>query len=557
MFNTSYDCIVVGSGAGGMTATLVLNEAGLDVLLIEKSRYYGGSSALSGGGIWVPNNMLMQEEHVEDSIESAKLYLDNIVGDKVSDEKKLAYVEKAPEMLNWLIEKAKIKFTYMKDYADYHPEQPGGSTIGRGVEPKFFNGRKLGKDLKHLRPPIFPIPLGMVFNAREYKELSMIMSTWKGKVTALKIGLRTIWNLLRRAKMLSMGQALIGWLRYALKQRDVPLWLNCPLKDLIIEGKKVVGVIVEKEGKELKIGAKKGVILAAGGFPHNLEMRKKYQKEPITTEWSVANSDNTGDVIQIGQQHGAKVDLMDDAWWGPVSLPPDSLPFFHVGERGYPGGIMVNKNGKRFVNESASYVVVVHVMYEKHTADNPHIPAYFIFDQRFKNRYMFGMTFPRQRFPKKYYESGYIKKASTLEELAEKVGINKANLVETVKTFNEYALQGKDLDFHRGDSAYDNYYGDPKVKPNPNLAPLNNPPFYCVEFWPGDLGTKGGLLTNKYAQVLNKEDKPIEGLYATGNCMASVMGNSYPGPGGTIGPSMTFGYIAAKHIINKQSETTS
>ncbi|MHA1199220.1 MAG: FAD-binding protein, partial [Candidatus Heimdallarchaeaceae archaeon] len=215
---------------------------------------------------------------------------------------------------------------------------------------------------------------------------------------------------------------------------------------------------------------------------------------------------------------------------------------------GYPGGIMVNKAGKRFTNESASYVVVVHDMYEKHSEKIPHVPCHFIFDDRFKSKYMFGLVFPGMKFPEKYFESGYVKTAETLEELAKKIDVNAKNLTDTVKRFNGFAIEGKDQDYGKGDSAYDNYYGDPNVKPNPNLISLETPPFYAVEFVPGDLGTKGGLVTNEHAQVLRKDGTIIEGLYAVGNSSSSVMVNSYPGPGSTVGPTMTFGYVAAKHI---------
>lgn len=245
---------------------------------------------------------------------------------------------------------------------------------------------------------------------------------------------------------------------------------------------------------------------------------------------------------------GAKLDLMDDAWWGPSSVPPNQPVMFHVGERSYPGGIMVNAAGKRFTNRSASYVDVVHAMYEKHTAEVPHIPAFFIMDQRYRSKYIFGTLFPGQPIPKAYFESGYFRKADTIAGLAQQCGIDPTNLVETIERFNYFARRGVDEDFHRGDSAYDRYYGDPTVKPNPCLAPIEQPPFYAVPMVPGDLGTKGGLVIDECARVLRADGTPIPGLYAIGNSSASVMGNTYPGPGSTIGPAMTFGYVAAKHI---------
>ncbi len=546
------DVLIVGSGGGGMTAALVAKKAGLDVIVIEKTQYYGGSTALSGGGVWIPNNYLLEKKGINDSMEKARTYMDNTVGDRVPSEFKEAYLVNAPKMIDWLRQNTKAKFLFVPNYSDYHPERPGGIPRGRALEAKPFNGRKLKKDLNNLNALPYDVPLGISFTINEYHNLGMIMSTWAGKWTALKAGMRAIFGLLIRYRHLTLGNALIGRLRKSMQDDNIPLWLNTPFEDLILEKDKVVGVIAKKEGSDIRIKVEKGVIFAAGGFPHNLEMREKYHPKPITTEWTSAHFGNTGDAILSGMKHGAAVDLMDDAWWGPSSAPPEEPPFFHVGERGYPGGIMVNKAGKRFTNESASYVVVVHDMYEKHSEEIPHVPCYFIFDHRFKSKYMFGLVFPGMKFPEKYFESGYIKTAETLEELAKKIDVNAQNLNDTVKRFNDFAKTGKDQDYGRGDSAYDQYYGDPKVKPNPNLFPLEKPPFYAVEFVPGDLGTKGGLVTNEHAQVLRKDGTIIEGLYAVGNSSSSVMGNSYPGPGATVGPTMTFGYVAAKHISEKK-----
>ena len=546
------DVLVVGSGGGALTAALVAKNSGLDVIVIEKSATYGGSTALSGGGVWVPNNYLLKKKGVEDSLEKARTYMNSTVGDRVPSELKEAYIVNAPKMIDWLRINTEAKFLFVPNYADYHPDRPGGIGKGRALEAKPFNGRKLKKEFQHLNKMAIEVPMGIAFTISEYHDLGMIMSTWKGKLVAMKAGMRAVFGKLIGYKLLTLGGALIARLRKSLMDVDIPLWLNSPFEDLILEENKVVGVIANKEGKKINIKAKKGVILAAGGFPHNLEMREKYQPKPITTKWTSAHSGNTGDVILSGMKHGAAVDLMDDAWWGPTSVDPTGVPFFHVGERGYPGSIMVNKAGKRFTNESASYVVVVHEMYEKHTDKNQHVPCYFIFDGRFRSKYMFGVTFPGMKFPQEFYDSGYIKVADTVEELAKKIGVNEKNLVETIKRFNEEAREGKDKDFGRGDTAYDNYYGDPKVKPNPNLYPLEKPPYYAVEFVPGDLGTKGGLVINEHAQVLRKDGSIIDGLYAAGNSSASVMGNSYPGPGATIGATMTFGYIAAKYIAEKE-----
>lgn len=549
-WNHTADVIVVGTGGGGMTAALVAAQAGLETLMIEKTEYYGGSTALSGGGLWIPNNYLLQQDGLDDSFENARTYLRHTIGDRTPQLLQDAYLENAPKMVKYLVSHSYVRFHRSVGYADYYPERPGGMADGRAIEASPFDGSKLDNDFAQLRPMLIEIPAGLAFTASEYNKLGMITSTWAGKWTAYKVGIRTVFNMLTGVKYLALGQALIARLRLSLKDENVPLWLNTPLKELVIENGKVVGIVAEKEGEPIRIQANKGVILASGGFARNQQMREEFQKGPINHEWSSANPGNTGDAIQLGMDAGAKVDLMNDAWWGPSSVPPDAPVMFHVGERSYPGAIMVNAAGKRFTNEAASYVEVVHAMYRHHTEEVPHIPATIIMDQRYRSKYIFGTLFPMQPIPAKYIQSGYFKRANTLEELAEKCSILPKNLMETVEQFNEFARKGVDEDFHRGDSAYDRYYGDPTNKPNPCLAPIRKPPFYAVQMVPGDLGTKGGLVIDEHARVLKSDGTTFEGLYAVGNNSASVMGNTYPGAGSTIGPSMTFGYIAAKHLAD-------
>ncbi|MBV6395206.1 MAG: 3-oxosteroid 1-dehydrogenase [Anaerolineales bacterium] len=542
------DVVVVGSGGGGMTAALVAAQAGLEVLVVEKSEYYGGSTALSGGGLWIPNNYLLQRDGLNDSLEKARTYLQHTIGKRTPQSLQDAYLENAPEMVKYMASNSRVRFHRSKGYADYYPERPGGMADGRAIEGSPFDGSKLGRDLDKLRPMGIKIPAGLAFTASEYNKLGMITSTWAGKWVALKVGARTLLNMLTGVKLLALGQALAARLRLSLKDENVPLWLNSPLKEIVIESGACVGIVIEKEGRPVRIRATKGVVLAAGGFDHNQAMREKYQKAPVNHEWSSGNPANTGDAIQLGMKIGAKTDLLEDAWWGPSSVPPNAPVMFHVGERSYPGAIMVNAAGKRFTNEAASYVEVVHAMYEKHTAENPHVPATFIMDSRYRSKYIFGTLFPMQPIPESYFTSGYFKRGDTLEELAKQCGMDPKSLAETVKRFNDFARSGVDEDFQRGDSAYDRYYGDPTVKPNPCLAPIEKPPFYAVQMVAGDLGTKGGLVMDEHARVLREDDSVIAGLYVTGNNSAAVMGNTYPGAGSTIGPAMTFGYIAAKHI---------
>jgi len=552
------DVVVVGSGAGGMVSALYADHNDLDALVLEKTDSYGGSSALSGGGLWIPVNHHMEAEGIPDSIEKARLYLQNTVGDRTPQEKQDAYLENAREMAKWLEDNTRIEFTRMDGYADYYPERPGGLAQGRGLEAKPMDGRNLGEARETLNERDQGAPGPLSFTSGEFREIGMVMTTTQGKLTAVKVGLRSVLDLLRGVDSLTMGAALIGRLRWSMQDRTIPLWLNSPFESFVVEDDRVVGVVTDTahDGR-VTVRAERGVILAAGGFAHNEELREEYQESPITTQWTVANEGNTGDTIIAGMEElDAAVDLMDDAWWGPVSLPPGDDPMFHVAERNQPGAIMVNGQGDRFTNEAASYVDVGHDMYEHHTEDNPHIPAYFIMDQRFRNKYVFEQLMPRQSFPDEYVESEYVTRADSLAELAEQLGLPAESLVETVKEFNEYARRGEDPDYHRGDSAYDRYYGDPSHGPNPCLGTIAKAPFFAVEFWPGDLGTKGGLVTDERSRVLREDGSWIEGLYATGNNSASVMGHTYPGPGSTLGPTTTFGYLAVKDIVENATRDT-
>ncbi|UGT67180.1 3-oxosteroid 1-dehydrogenase [Nocardia gipuzkoensis] len=552
-----FDVVVVGSGAAGMTAALTAAYRGLSVTLIEKSRSFGGSTARSGGGIWIPNNPVLQREGVPDSPELARTYLKAVVGERVPEAKQLAFLDRGPEMMRYLGARSKYwEFVYDRGYSDYHPEFPGGLAQGRSIEPAPLDGRLLGGDLHKINQPTMSGPKGIAFTVSDFHDLNMIARTWAGKRTALEVGVQAVRDKLRGRLPLSLGKALVARLWLSLRDVGVPVWLNTPLTDLITEGDAVVGVRAEHDGTPVVIKARRGVVLAAGGFEHNLEMREQYLSGPQSTDWTVGATENVGEGIVAGQKAGGAVDLMDDAWWGPSVRNPDGPPFFCLAERSQPGGIMVNHAGRRFVNESAPYVNVVHTMYEQEATGGGHIPAYFIMDQRFRDRYLFLGNFPKRPLPQKYHDAGIIEQAATLTELAAKIGVPPANLTATVERFNRFATAGRDEDFRRGDSAYDRYYGDPTVRPNPCLAPIEQGPFYAVEMVPGDLGTKGGLVTDEHARVLGADDRPIAGLYAAGNNSASVMGNDYAGAGATIGPAMVFGYIAADHLAGGDPRET-
>jgi len=555
-WNHITDVLVVGSGGGGMTAALMAKDRGADALVTEKSGLYGGSTAMSGGSIWIPNNHLMKRAGLPDSPEEALTYLKAVTAGKVSDERLRAYTKTAPEMVHYLEEKSRVRFQIVPGYSDYYPDvegsKPGG---GRTIEAVPFDVRKLGRVRAELRPLPHQARVFGRMMATAYDAHGLLDSSMLGRMRAARIFALYVLNPFRSLSSIdtrrTLGNALVGRLRLSLADRNIPILLNTSASHLIIEGGRVIGLEAQKAGQSVRIRANRAVILAAGGFAHNKAMREKYQRQPITDAWTVASPADDGDGIQMGIELGAKVDFMDDAWWMPTSLAlGEEMPIMSIVDRSLPGCIIVNKKGKRFTNEAAPYIDVVKNQYASHFKEGGAIPAYFIMDQRFRSRYPAGPMLPMYT-PKRFISNGYLKVADTLESLAEKCGIDPQGLAAEVARFNQYAVAGKDLDFKKGDNSIDRFYSDPSVGPNPCLGPLDKPPFCAIELWPGDLGTKGGLVTDDHARVLRQDGSPIEGLYATGNCSASVMGNSYAGAGATIGPSMVFGYIAASHVVGQ------
>jgi len=542
-----FDVVVAGSGAAGMTAALTAAHLGLGVLVIEKNGFFGGSTARSGGGIWAPGNAVLRRAGVADTPEQARAYL-AYVAEGVPAELRQALLEHGPDMLSLVLAMTPLRLKWVPGYADYYPEAPGGLAAGRSVEPVPFDGRVLGGELAHLGRPYLPSPVAIT--QAEYRWLSLGPRHPRAVRAGARVAARTARTRLLGHRMLTLGQALAAGLRAGLLTSGVPVWLDTPLTGLEVRDGRVTGVRVTRDGEPLLIRARRGVLIATGGFERNEEMRRRYQRAPIGTEWTTGGTGNTGDGIRAGLDLGAAAGLMDDAWWGP-SIPLPGGPYFCLAERSLPGCILVNGAGQRFVNESAPYVDAVHAMYEGNTPENPHIPAWLVFDQRYRDRYVFAGLPPRKPLPRRWYAAGAVIRADDLAALARAAGVEADGLVKTVARFNEFAVAGRDEDFRRGDSAYDRYYGDPRLA-NPNLAPLARPPFYAVKIVPGDLGTKGGLRTDSRARVLRADGTPIEGLYAAGNASASVMGHSYAGAGATIGPAMTFGYIAARAMAARE-----
>ncbi|WP_405493649.1 3-oxosteroid 1-dehydrogenase [Nocardia sp. NBC_00511] len=548
------DVIVVGSGAAGMAAAITAARQGLSTVLIEKAGHWGGSTARSGGGVWIPGNSVLTRDTPGDDPETARTYLHGIVGPGVDPARIDTYLDRGPEAFDFLAAHAPLDMRWVPGYSDYYPEAPGGRSAGRSIEPKPFDGRALGDELANLEPDYAKAPKNVVVTQAEFRQLHLGLRNPRSVTSAAGIFGRWVAGSVLRRHLLARGQALSAMLRLGLRSADVPVWLNTSLVELCEQDGRVTGAVINRDGREEVITARRGVIIAAGGFEHNDVMRKQYQRDPIGTDWTVGAAANTGDGIRAGQAVGAAVEFMDDAWWGP-SIPLPREAWFCLAERNLPGSVIVNARGERFMNECLPYVEATHRMYggEHGQGSGPaeNLPAWLIFDQRYRNRYQFAGVPPRQPLPGRWFKSGALTRAQTLTELADRIEVPLEQLTATINRLNGFAATGRDEDFGRGESAYDNYYGDPRNHPNPNLGALDKAPFYAAKLVPGDLGTKGGLVTDISGRVLREDDSVIEGLYAAGNASSPVMGHTYAGPGATIGPALVFGYLAALHLAGK------
>ncbi|KAH7369584.1 FAD binding domain-containing protein [Rhexocercosporidium sp. MPI-PUGE-AT-0058] len=544
----TYDILIVGTGATGLVAALRAHFNGLRPLLIEKSTHLGGASAVSGGGVWIPNNHLSQHAGIKDNIPNALKYLETIIDDvglASSRERKMAFLIEGPKMVKWLEDQG-FEWVHSTGYPDYYVESEGGA-VGRTIEGKVFDLKKLRdwEDLMLKRKAAKPFAM----YTHEYPFMVTFKQTWEAFGTFLLIILRTMFRGFLGRWPVTLGMSLVAQLLLLIKLRDIPVWRQCPMVKLHIEDDRVAGVVVKKNGAETLIRAKRGVLLCAGGFAKNAAMRQEHTKGPVSAKWTAVPDGDMGDAIHAGQAVGASVALLDEAWWGPTFVHPTSgETHFALIERSLPHSIIVDSHGERFMNESQSYVDCGHAQYQRHETV-PAIPAWLIFDSQHRNKYVLWKYAPGKA-PEEAFESGLITKGGTISELAGKIKVSAEKLSLTVQRFNAMATLGKDEDFHRGEYVYDQYFGDSSSKPNPNLGPLVKAPFFAIQVWPGDLGTKGGLLTDEHARVIREDSTPIQGLYAAGNCSASVMGRTYPGAGGTLGPAMAFAFIAMDHMAS-------
>lgn len=539
-FDETYDVVVVGSGAAAFATALGAVDAGLRVVMLESTAKWGGNSAMSGGGMWLPNNALMQRDRVGDSRAEALSYLEATVGEEgkaTSRERKEAFVDGVADFVT-TAEKHGMQFVRAKEYADYYPERPGGK-LGRAIEHRPFNVRRIGAWWRSTRAPAaLPILTDDVWL------LGRSWVTWQGFWRGARFVFRALGGLLRGAKLAGIGAGLTAsFLEVVVLRHKADLWLETPLEDLVEEGGRVIGVRATRNGKSITIGATRGVMLAAGGFDYNRAWRRQYHGIDGAPSGSPGS---LGKPIEIAMAHGAATELLDDAWWG-ASVAPTSVSgaSFIVGERSFPYSILVDAKGERFANESESYVDLGHHMLE-HDKDGAY---WLVSDKRHGQRYL-RTFFVDPKVASAMKKEGVVFIEPTLSELAKKIGVEPIKLERTVERFNGFVRAGVDGDFGRGNSAYDRYYSDPTVGQNPNLGAIEKGPFTAFKVVIGDLGTKGGVVTDTHGRALREDGSVIEGLYSAGNNSASVMGRTYPGPGSTLGPAVVFGLRAARHMAS-------
>lgn len=549
------DVLVVGSGAGGLLAALVAAHGHADVLIVEKASEWGGTSATSGGGIWIPGSDQARAAGFEDDLDEAFQYVRGLSADNVPDDNIRAYVDNAAAMLRWMTANTPVVYT-AQPYPDYHAENPGGSPTGyRTHLPEMFDGKLLGTELRSQRMPSPAASLFGYLNWTFAETYDMLYRPrgwwWRFGINMARYWLDWPFRFTsRKDRRLTLGNALTGGLRLALNKRGVPLWLESPLAELVEQDGRVAGAVVTHKGRPLRIHARKGVILAAGGFDKNQARRDAHSPLYPKAEVSGGVTSNTGDPLDAGVKVGAGTMNLQSAWAAPVFyVPGEDRGRLSTIERALPGCIMVNQSGTRFLNEAASYHVTGQAMARREAEHGDASPSWMVFDYRYRHLFPMGPVYP---LIPDWAQNGMVKtvfkKARTIPELAVRMGVDPEALAATITRFNTFAAKGEDPDFHRGQAAYDKLYGDPRHGPNPCLRPLEVAPFYALPIYPGDIGMNGGLTTNAQAQVTRVDGTAIPGLYTIGNTAASAMGESYPGAGVTIGPALTFGYLAAREL---------
>ena len=561
-FDEIFDVLVIGSGCGGLTAALTADISNpAKVLVIEKSHLIGGTSATSGGVIWIPDNHLGKEKGAQDSISEAKEYLKaTIPADEFNEVLIDTYLDQGPKMVRFMEENTDVRYTSLEHYPDYFQDAPGVKLGNRALEPLPVSADILGDDVDNLHPSG---PQTILFgrygvNFEESHAFTTQSPGWLRLFLKIffKYWLDIPWRIKRkRSRRLAFGAASVTRLISSVKKRNIPIWRSTELKEYIFKNNRVVGAVVKKDGQIIRIKATRGIIVASGGFGQNQSMREEYLPKPTNADWGCEPKTNTGDPIKAAEAIGAQLKFMDKAWWvTTLKAPDEDFPRLSEVEKSMPGNYTVNKSGKRFSNESQNYLTFMLEVLKKQEEGESFTPMYMIFDAEHRKNYPVGPLMPGKFFPdslvkfvhKNWFNDNFITRASSIEELAKKTGINPEGLIDTINKVNEYSKTGKDLDFQRGDNERDRFSGDQSLV-NPCLGSVIQAPFYAMRIDPGEFATCGGMVINQHGQVINKNNDPISGLYASGNCTPALL-TTYPGPGATIGPAMTFGFIAGKHI---------
>jgi succinate dehydrogenase/fumarate reductase flavoprotein subunit len=562
-----YECdvLVAGSGCSGMAAAITARHRGLDVLIVEKEPRFGGTTARSGGWLWIPGTSLARAYGINESPEQARTYLRHEAGNSYDAARVDAFLAAGPEAVEFFTTQTALRFDMPLVFPDYHAEAPGGAQGGRSMVTRPFDGRELGEHIRDLGAPLPELTVfGMMLGSG--KEIIHFMRATKSLTSALYVAKRLsrhFMDVLRygRGMMLTNGNALAGRLAKSALDLKIPLWLSSPVRELIVENGTVRGARVIREGRTIEVRARRGVVLACGGFPHDVARRKAmFPHAPTGAEhFSPGPVGNTGDGLRLAESAGGRVEnrLPNAAAWVPVSLTTRKdgsrgvMP--HFIDRAKPGVIAVMRDGRRFGNEGNSYHDFVQAM-TKAAKPGEEIAAFLIADHKSLRKYGLGCVPPFPMPLSHHLRTGYLMRGATLAELAAKAGIDAKGLADTVTLFNKDAAEGRDPAFGKGSRAYNRYQGDALHGPNPCVAPLSDGPFYAIKVVIGDLGTYAGIVTDANARALDADGRVIPGLYAAGNDMASIMGGNYPGAGITLGPALTFGYIAGRHLADSAAE---
>jgi len=553
--NETFDFVIVGSGGGSMCAALVLRAAGKSVLVLEKTELLGGTTAMSGGVMWIPDNRFMKAEGIADSREAALNYLNTSIGDPAAtpgstEQRRIAYIEQAGKMVDFLVEQG-IALRRIPSWPDYHAA-PGESEPGRTVVSQLFDLNQLGAWKAKLRPGFLPLAA----NLDEAMQLPYMKRSKDAKKTLFRVLWRTISKRLTGKHLVTAGQALQAQMLHAALQAGADVRINAGVKKLLVEGNRVTGVVIDKDGQEWQIGARAGVLLNAGGFSRNQRMLDQYIPG-TSTEWTLTAPGDTGEMIEEAMRIGAATAQMDERVGNPMAFPPGKnagTPVVVHGDLAKPHSIVVDQSGARYMRESNSYVEICKAMLA-HNQQSPCVPSWLVVDSQYLDTYMLAGSMAGRKKPKAWTEQKFLRQGDTLEALARTCGMDPATLKASVARFNGFVAQGKDEDFQRGDHAYDRWLGDALSPQSPTLGAIEQAPFAAIPVYPGDVSTFGGLVTDEHARVLRGDGSVIDGLYATGTTTASVMARTSPGAGASIGPAFTWGFVAARHAAQTATST--